>query len=189
MEEKYNINIRLENSPAYNEIKNIIQKAVSAGDDSYDLAYVRLYEVPSLITGGYFIDLNKLDYTDFSNRGGTGTRWRICQLTTKLYLVATDINIMDKDATYCVLFNKDLAVNYNLPDMYETVNDRKWTIDKMLELAEGVTSDINGDGKFSKEDLWGVLGRHDATGALFRGAGCLLADKDENDIPQITFLI
>lgn len=186
VEEKYNIHIQIENV-AYNAIKGVIEKAASAGDDSYDLTYVRLYEVPGLISGGYLADLNKFEYINFSNPWWDQNSVDDLSINNKLYIVATDINIMDKDATYCVLFNKDLAADYNLPDMYQTVNSGKWTIDEMLKRSSGVTTDIDGDGKVTKEDLFGIMGRHDATGALFRGAGCLLADKDENDIPYITF--
>ncbi|MDD4772517.1 MAG: extracellular solute-binding protein [Eubacteriales bacterium] len=186
VEEKYNINIEIENTE-YSTIKSVIQKAVSANDDVYDLSYVRLYEVPSLITGGYLTDLNKLGYVDFSNPWWDQNSVDDLSINNKLYLAATDINIMDKDATYCVLFNKDLAADYNLPNLYETVDNKEWTVDKMLELSAGVTTDIDGDGKQTKEDLYGIMGRHDATGALFRGAGCLFADKNDDDIPYITF--
>ncbi len=186
VEDKYNIHIQI-NNVEFNRIKQTITKAVSAGDDSYDLTYVRLYEVPSLISGGFLTDLHKLEYVDFSKPWWDQNSVDDLSINKKLYLVATDINIMDKDATYCILFNKDLAVDYNLPDLYDIVNQKKWTMDKTLELSAGVAADIDGDGKMTKEDLYGILGRYDATGALFRGAGCMLADKDENDIPYITF--
>lgn len=184
--EKYNVNIKIENVD-FSQIKGIIQKAAAAGDDSYDLTYIRLYEVPSLISGGFLTDLHKIEYIDFTKPWWDQNSVEDLSINNKLYLAATDINIMDKDATYCVLFNKDLAADYNLPDLYETVNNKTWTMDKMLELSAGIASDLNGDGKQTKEDLYGILGRYDATGALFRGAGSLLADKDENDIPYLTF--
>ena len=49
----------------------------------------------------------------------------------RLYLVATDILINDKDGTAAIAFNKQEAQNNGLPDLYEMARSGAWTIDAM----------------------------------------------------------
>ncbi|MBQ7930091.1 MAG: hypothetical protein IJ334_03640, partial [Clostridia bacterium] len=55
-----------------------------------------------------------------------------------------------------IFFNKNLIEDYNFENPYELVYNGEWTIDKFCEMATAVTTDTNGDGKFTNEDIIGV---------------------------------
>lgn len=184
--EKYNVSFALETAQ-HDKLNALVIKAANAGDDVYDLVFCRLYETPALISGKYLRDLHTVEYINFSNPWWDGNSVTDMSIGGKLYMAATDMMTGDKDAVYCVLFNKTLAGEYNLPDLYANVREGGWTMEKMLSLVSNATVDLNGDGKLDKKDQWGILGRYDATAALFRGAGCLIAEKNDRDIPEITF--
>ncbi len=51
-----------------------------------------------------------------------------------------------------IYWNKDLFAELNLPDLYDLMEEDKWTWDKMLEIARKATQDTTGDGH---NDIWG----------------------------------
>lgn len=61
------------------------------------------------------------------------------------------------DVTYGVFFNKKIADEFNIGDIYKMVNDGTWTLDKMFELAENSARDLNGDTKIDENDQYGYL--------------------------------
>ena len=48
-------------------------------------------------------------------------------------------------SVYVLLFNRDLAAQLDLPDLYEQVTDGTWTLDSMMECARAALADTNGD--------------------------------------------
>ena len=48
-------------------------------------------------------------------------------------------------------------------------------------------SDLNGDGAYDTNDLWGLLGENYVTWTMALGAGFRCAEKDADDIPSVTF--
>ena len=60
--ETYNVGFKVELASGGGTVSSMVTKAFAAGDDSYDVAYEELYNVPSLITSGALLDLNQLGY-------------------------------------------------------------------------------------------------------------------------------
>ncbi len=184
--DKYNFNIVLEEID-FLEIQGKIQNMVSAGDDNYDLAYVRLYEQKNMIAGGYLTDFYKIPNLDLTKPWWDQGCLETLTVSGKLYLAASAINISDKNATAAILFNKKIAGNHDLPDLYALVNDGKWTIDKMRELYTDVSTDVNGDGKMGEGDIWGFLGGNDVQPCFFIGGGGSFVSRDENGVLYDSF--
>lgn len=184
--ERLNITISLEDMD-YAKVPTTIRNMVSAGDDAYDLTYIRTYESPSLITDGCLNDFNDLPYVDLTREWWDQNCVEDLSIGGKLYLAASDINVIDKDATASIVFNKALAKDLNVPDLYYIVNDGKWTIDKIHEFSKTAASDVDGDGKMTLDDTWGMIGGADVPTAFFNGAGSTFAAKDEDDMPVYTF--
>ncbi len=187
MTEKYNVTFSLENKPN-NEVISITQKFINSGDDAYDVVYARMFDVTSLLTGGYFLNLKNLEYVDFTKPWWDHNSVESLSVLGKLYLAASDINIIDKDATAALAFNKQYATDNQFPDLYALVNDGAWTMDKMMSLYKGKSRDLNGDGQIDVEnDIYAFLGKHDVTGSFFLGGGGTFVSKDENDVPYLSF--
>lgn len=184
--EKYNFTISLE----LDEIANVVPRVnrlVAAGDHEYDLVFARLYEAPQLVYNRSLLDLNELPVIDFSKPWWDQNSVKDLSIGGKLYFAAGDMTTMDKDATYCVIYNKKLADNYQVPDLYDLVYNGKWTFDAMSDYMKRATTDLNGDTVIDRNDRFGMLGSHDAIGGLFRSAGGLLADKNKDDMIELSF--
>jgi hypothetical protein len=57
-----------------------------------------------------------------------------------------------------LLFNKGIAIDYQLEIPYETVLDGKWTMDKFSEMVKIVYTDLNGNNLQDEADLYGMIG-------------------------------
>ncbi len=184
--EKYNVTFSIQNE-TQDKVVSMTQKFISAGEDAYDLVYARMIDVTGLLTGGNFIDINTVPYIDLDNPWWDRNSVEKLSVLGKLYLVASDINIIDKDATASIVFNKKYAQDYNFPDLYEMVGKGEWTMDAMMGLYKGKTVDLDGNGIIDGNDIYGFLGKHDVTASFYMGGGGTFVSKDEDDMPYISF--
>jgi len=96
-----------------------------------------------------------------------------------------DINIMNKDATWAVLFNKDLKRDLSLDDPYHQVNSGVWTLDVLHSNSRVATVDLNGNGVLEPEDQWGAVHQHECAHAYFAASGQKMVEKDATDMPVL----
>lgn len=183
--ERFNIKISLEHQN-YDTVPVTVKKTVAAADDAYDLVYMRTYEAPPVVTGGYLTDFNSLPYVDLSKPWWDADAVKSLSVGGNVFLAVSDINIIDKDATAVITFSKKAAADLNLPDLYYFVLDGKWTMDKMVSLYKNAARDMDGDGSMSLDDFWGFIAGRDIPTAFFNGAGSTFASK-EKDMPVYTF--
>ena len=184
--ERFGIDFSLKNV-SYDAISGEVSKFINSMDDSYDLVYVRTYEQTPLVIAGYFVDFNSIPYVDLTKPWWDQNCSDNLSIAHKVYLAASNINIIDKDATAVITFNKQMVQDLNLENFYQLVNDSKWTMDKMQTIYTAVADDLNGNGKMEADDRWGFLGGRDIPTSFFNGAGGKFASQDENGMPVSTF--
>lgn len=87
----------------------------------------------------------------------------------------------------CLLFNKDLAEENDLPDLYELVRNGEWTIDKLIEVTKNFSQDLDGDGLVSLPgDLVAITSDDYAFMNFWYGAfRQSTVEKGENEQPTI----
>ncbi|MBQ4561586.1 MAG: hypothetical protein IJA55_04585 [Clostridia bacterium] len=75
----------------------------------------------------------------------------------KLYFLLGDYSLTYWEHAYVLYFNKAIAENNNLEDIYQIVRDGEWTVDKMIEMSKGKWVDDNGDQWPGEEDTFGYI--------------------------------
>ena len=168
-------------------MENYVRKAVQAGEDAMDVV-LGTNGLNSLITDGILVDLGSVPYIDLEKPWYDQNSIESLSIAHKVYVAAAEINIMDKDATWCVLFNKDMAEDLSLGDFYQMVHEGTWTQDVMLAGMEAAAMDLNGDGVQDADDQWGNVGEPFDTMGYMVASGARCFTKDENDLPQIAVL-
>ena len=186
IEDAYKVKIALQLEQS-TDIASMVGQQVTAGDSTYDVVYQLLSAAPALIQKSYFHNLFNVPNIDL-----TKPWWdqnSISSLSTMgiLPLVSTSINVNDKDATAALAFNKTIAENNQLEDLYTLVREGKWTYDKLTEMAEATYNDSNGDGTMTPDDVYGFLGGRDVIDSLYHGSGSQFITKNENDEFVFTF--
>ncbi|MBE6560989.1 MAG: hypothetical protein E7662_07670 [Ruminococcaceae bacterium] len=97
-------------------------------------------------------------------------------------------NLTTYDSIHMLLFNKDIYTNQQISKnhlggktIYETVLDGKWTYDLFRQVMTGVTTDVNGDGKYDSSDTWAYLALDKfSLPSIIIAGGYLMIDKDKD---------
>jgi hypothetical protein len=80
-----------------------------------------------------------------------------------------------------MFFNKQIAENENIGDIYQLARDGEWTIDACIEMAKGVYHDLDGNGWAGDQDRFGFIVDHSNTpDTLFSWFDIQPTTKDEN---------
>jgi len=183
--ENYNCVIFLQESSSLHPSADITTYVMS-GDGTVDMLY----------DGGTFIaqttknynDLNTMSYLDFEKPWWNNDFNKGITIDGKLFFTVGSHMTTARTNVYHVIFNKTVATDngFDPAELYGHVYDDTWTLDKMIEYAESVKKDLNGDGKFDSNDLWGMIGEEYNSWTIALGSGFKFAEKDADDIPFIT---
>ncbi|MEA4831776.1 hypothetical protein SDC9_81940 [bioreactor metagenome] len=136
-------------------IKNI----ALSGSNECDISSIRMYEAYGLILDKVFKNLHETQYIDFKAPWWSQGLIKASTVgNDKLYLLIGSIATSSISRMQGVFFNKGVYEKYistNPDELYQTVIDRKWTLDKLVSLSKQVHDDVNGDGQKDKGDIYG----------------------------------
>ncbi|MCL2158739.1 MAG: hypothetical protein FWH48_04955 [Oscillospiraceae bacterium] len=172
VEEKYGVTINNISSGWQNgNGVNLIKKAAAAGDFTYDAAMTTAYDACNLAVSGLILDLKAVDFIDLAKPWWDEKANRDLGIKNKMYFTTGDISQVVNDSIYAVLFNKKLAREFGLEDPYNLVKSGKWTYDKISELGRSVRGDLDGNGTFDENDLYGAIIEDDTMMSLISSVG------------------
>ena len=168
IEERFNVNIKtvvtdMDSSDNLNAQPKAIQASILAGDDSCDLAAIMVYRVGSLILDGCFLNWRDMKYVDYSQPWWPKEVNDTFTVDGKQYGAVSDLCITTLQLAYAMLFNKQLAEDNQIEDLYSVVDEGRWTIDYLNQLVTGIYQDVNGDTVRGEEDVYGFVGAKNAT--------------------------
>lgn len=160
--------------------------AVQSGDCAYDIATACGYTTSKLVTGNYLYDINTVPYINLEAPWWDQVANKSLTILDQLFYTTGDITTSDNDATYCIMFNKQMIDNYNLENPYELVDSGKWTMDKYIEMASAVTYDSNGDGKYTDKDTFGALTWDDTMMGIVNCTGVQCVTVNSEGLMELT---
>ena len=182
VEDKYNVKITAVPSES-SDMAGSVRRTVSSGDASYDAAVPNMYDQASLAAGGNLLDLKNIPNIDLSKKWWDQKANADLTLKGKLFFTEGDLFIMDNDATWLVIFNKELIRDLAFEDPYDIVRSGKWTFDKLLDMCRDVSKDLNGDGEMDRNDFYGNVSQGENMTAYYLAAGEKYVKKDAADLP------
>lgn len=189
LEEKYDVKfakISKDNWGSTEEV-NTLTKAVASGDTTYDLAFMTLDKVGSVVSGGSFMDMSALQYVDYTKPYWNSEVNASVSIDGKLFFTTSDYSLQDKRRTYILVYNRDLAKNYNLTGAVDLVKNGGWTTEVMQTWSETVSADLDGDGKRTDADCYGVvMDSYNAFQAFITGCENNIITKGDNDKLALT---
>ncbi len=185
VEEKYNITLEVDDK-IYSDVIDSIRREVTANSADHDL-YLASGHAVSLAAEGLLYALNDLPNLDLSNVWWDKAALSQLSIGEQNYFATGDINPTTLMSACCMVFNKRLFDNYDMAYPYDLAKDGKRTMDRMIEMSAGMTSDLNGDGKMTYgDDQFSLSGWMAAEPyAFFYGAGGMLSQKNADDIPTL----
>ena len=163
------------------------RKAVQAGENAFDVILAG-NSINPMITDGMLLDLNAMPYMDMTRPWYDQNANESLSIGHKLFVSCGELNIMDNDATWSILFNKAMAEDLGFDSFYDMVKEGTWTQDVLLSAMEAASIDLNGDGQRDAADQWGNVGEgFDVMGYMI-GAGARCFTKDADDMPVLDVL-
>ena len=188
IEEKYGITIKARAvADVYSTLSTELQVA---SDDNCDAAMPFLPACTTLAQDGYLYDLNEFaadGYLDLSMPWWDQNANESFSIADKTYFSISDMSIMQKIVSCCLMFNKDLLKSkYPSLNLYDEVNNKTWTIDKMLQLSKDFTYDSDGVDGLSGNDTWGPIAAYNDSLMLYLSSGSRLVTKNSNDEPVLS---
>jgi len=152
LEEKYNFKMEFLELPVEQYHENFTS-SILAGDPIVDVGVIEDRQFfPGYVAKGFLYPLSDLGVFDFED-----PKWNkaFIDFTTykgKVYGMATG----KTDPRSGIFWNKTIFEREGMPNLYELQNSRQWTWDKMLEIAQKLTKDIDGDGIIDRYGLGGM---------------------------------
>lgn len=165
---------------------NYISNLVTAADDSFDICYAL-----DLYATNYIVNDIALPYTDIAHIDLSRVYWdqsllKCMTVNNTPYFAFGAYELSYYDFTHVLAFSKDLINNHSLENPYELVNSGKWTLDKMYEMAQVTTFEVDGDGELTVNDSWGYFSEpKQVLPNFWISAGELTIAKDDQDLPYL----
>ncbi len=181
VEEALNIKITSEKM-ASAVIVNNVRKSVMAGNADYDAVFPSMIHLADFINGGLVVDLYTLDGLDLSYPWWDQNAIDLLTVSDRLFSVVSDITFIDKLACMTMFFNKEMAKQNDVGDLYALVESGEWTYEKMMELSQGVTRDVNGDGAYDKEDSYGLSSQNDIIYVMLHSGGVRICENTKDSV-------
>ncbi len=167
---------------------NTLRASVMAGDKAFDLVAGYAASITSLVSDKIFFNWNELQYNDFTKDWWSEEVAKELTINGKNFMVTGDISLALWKGMTCIFFNKQLAEDYKLPDLYETVNSGNWTLDTLIEYTKDVYSDVDSDGTLSDGDMYGLLCMSDTEVDNMKEAFEIkVTEKNAEGFPEIVF--
>jgi len=180
------LNVVIKEIPSGYFPEDSFKKSVLANTDDYDLMFAHAYGAGPVASAGLYLNLRDISALNLDRPYWDQGAVKSFELMNKLYFTASDACVMNNDAIWVLYFNKKIVQNMGLQDPYQLVRDGSWTMDAMYSMARDAVKDVDGDGKFTAADQWGIASHSLAFLEFLECQGEQLVEKDAKGYPVLT---
>ena len=157
VEDRFGCTIEVVHTDKESAAANYIRNCVMSMEDAFDLTCHHVVSQGGLALSDFYINWYDIPAVDFSKPWWSDSTVEDLSFNDNCYIAIGDLALTARSNAYCVYFNKNDAEKYDLPDLYETVYDGKWTIDYMLELTKDIYDDLNRNNQIDDGDYFGYV--------------------------------
>jgi hypothetical protein len=184
LEERFNFKFKENVMKDIFNVNDEIKKTTTAGDDAYDLAMmIDRYALTAGIEGQLY-SYNDLPYINLDKGYWDQNMSRDFSIGNKLFFTSGADNLVFFSSITHLVFNKVMASDYNLENPYDLIHNGKWTFETFFGMMSDVTADLDGDGKYTDTDQYGIVATNNMFWpTLWINSGYKLVEKDEFDMP------
>ena len=136
---------------------NEMTNSIMAGDGAYDLIAAYAATASENISKNIFLNWREIPNIDLTQPWWSQRAIDALTVNGRSYLITGDYALSMWDNMFAFIFNKKLASDFGVENLYDLVRSGDWTLDKMSEITSGVSIDINGDGQWTRDDIYGLI--------------------------------
>ncbi len=160
IEERFGIKINVVKKPGNWDNRDAfmatVNNSIMAGTHDYDLVMTHSAYIVNLALNGSGYDLYELENIDFSKKWWCRKYVDNAAVFDRAYTAMGDIGYTLYEYMECVFFNKKLAEDAGVPELYPMVKSGEWTYDKFKEYSMLVGEDLDGNGTRDSLDRYGL---------------------------------
>ena len=164
-----------------------ITSTILAGDDAYDIVTGQSNIVLPLAVQHLYHDVAKAEHIDLSKPYWKEGYHSNATVNGRLYSLMGDYAISTIADSNVMAFNKDMFDNNKIEYPYQLVKDGKWTLDTFLEMCAKFSKDVDGDGKLTAADQYGLATNNNGLNPFVYSTGCTVFDFDDSGNRVISF--
>jgi hypothetical protein len=189
IEENYGVVVSAEKlGETYNGTGTELTRRVRADSLAWECAYQVVGDPPLFADGmardGLFHNLYDMPWIDLDQPYWDPYAAESYSFADRLYFTASSYVLSNYAEAHCLFFNKKMADDLSIPDLYETVWAGEWTLDRMAEYSARGYRDMDGNGRvdfYNSTDTWGTVFWHPQWFPIFlTGLGYKYSHKDED---------
>ena len=154
IEERYNVVI----SEYQNNVDPLkaTMKLITAGDNTYSVYLLREEAAFNVVLQSGAIDYADIPHLNLDREWWLQSSLESMSIDNHVYFAISKFDTTHYDGTSALYFNKTLAQAYDMESPYTLVENGTWTLDRFYNMAMTAAKDLNGDGKWDKEDCYGI---------------------------------
>ncbi|MBO5898493.1 MAG: hypothetical protein J6R04_05740 [Clostridia bacterium] len=165
----------------------MLSQSVSVGDDAYQIAATHTAYNASLSLQEQYYDLRSLDSIDLSAPWWSQSFNENCTVHGKLFITTGDLSLTMWEGLYAIFFNREMAEDYGVGNLYQMVRDDEWTIEALTEITGGLYTD-DGNQTVGPEDTYGLLINRHSMRAFITTCNLPLCERDANGDYQLVHM-
>ncbi|MBR2460169.1 MAG: hypothetical protein IKB34_02910 [Clostridia bacterium] len=135
----------------------VIDTLIASNDDSFDIICLPARYMLDVASRNYLYSYDEL--YNINLHGDAWIQWvnKIIMINDVNFFAFSDAMLSLYDFTHMMLFNTEVLERYQLTSPYVYVNDGDWTYEIMYTMMRKVSSDLNGDGFYGPDDMYGYV--------------------------------
>lgn len=186
VEQELGLNFKtVEQAGSYYQMSDFVSRLYNmSGDDGIDL--VCQYSLAAAVGThqGVYANLMDLDYVKWNAEYWSQELRAANTVNGKMFWCTGDMTASTIKNMFLITFNFDMAANYQMGDLYQTVRDKEWTIEKLKTLTTNIYTDDNKSGVADVGDTFGFVAGNYVSYDAFQ-YGCNLTCLVKNSLDEL----
>ncbi len=158
---------------------NILSTAVQSGSQDYHLVAGYMAYIAEMAPSGNFHNLYNVDTLDLENDWWSQSFNENITVYDKLYFADGDLSLTMWESLYGIFFNKQIAADHGLDNLYEIVTNGDWTLEELYTQTENLYVD-NGNDTMDMDDQYGMVINCHSVRALVTTCGIPVTARNED---------
>ena len=162
VEEFFNIDLQIKSMPCAWADRQAFTAEVSnqvmAGDPTWDMVVGQSAVMCTGMNSQYYLNIAEMPSVDFAKPWWISDLYEKLEINGKLFGAYGDMNLSLYGDMHGIFFSSTIITENKMENPYELVKNNQWTLEKMFQMAEQASAELDGTAGASKTgDRLGII--------------------------------
>ena len=139
------------------DIINKVKNEMEGNAFNYDIMLSPSFACVFRTSDGLWEDLNTVSYLDLDKEYWSSNYNEQVTIGNRQYFATGPISLSLQRMVYATMFNKTLAEQHNLEDLYQVVREGRWTMDYQSQILANSFNELDGVDGHTAGDFYGFV--------------------------------